>query len=461
MLTSTALNVVILAAGRGTRMCSAQPKVMQKLAGRPVLQYVIQSARTLSPAKIIVVYGYGGAQVKAFLENQDLILVEQPELLGTGHALLQAVPYLDRGARILVLYGDVPLIRAETLKLLIDACSENKLVLLTQFMKDPHGYGRIVRDLYGSVTRIVEEKDADENLKEILEINTGFMCIPETCLNDLLVRLENGNAQKEYYLTDVVELAVSDGMNVDAVSITDSDEALGINDRYQLACAEKALRTRSALELLREGVTLMDPERIDVRGEIVCGKDVEIDVGCIFEGKISIGNNVKVGAYSILRDVYIGNDVKILPYTLIEESHIDDSCRIGPYARIRPGTKLGREVHIGDFVEIKNATIGNETKINHMSYVGDSEVGQRVNIGAGTITCNYDGANKNHTVIGDDVFIGSDSQLVAPVVVESGATIGAGSTITRTVAEGTLALSRVKQTSVSNWVRPQNNNKQE
>ncbi|MDE3208647.1 MAG: bifunctional UDP-N-acetylglucosamine diphosphorylase/glucosamine-1-phosphate N-acetyltransferase GlmU, partial [Pseudomonadota bacterium] len=406
MSTAVISNIVILAAGKGTRMVSAQPKVMQKLAGQPMLAHVLQTAVLLQPAKIIVVYGYGAEQVSSFLVNQDVVLVHQKELLGTGHALLQALPYIDHHAKVLIMYGDVPLLHPDTLKALMHKVDRNNLSLLTQQIVNPLGYGRVVRDRYGAVKRIVEEKDATESEKKIDEINTGVMCILAEQLGDLLPKINNLNAQKEYYLTDLIDLAAREGILINTFISTDMDETLGINNRTHLAMAEKILRKRAAERLLNQGVCVVDPDRIDVRGQLDCGTDVEIDIGCIFEGNVKIGDNVKVGAYSILRDVILGNNVQILPYTLMESAIAGNDSRIGPYARIRPGTQLGSGVHVGDFVEIKNAIIGNESKINHMSYVGDSEVGERVNIGAGTITCNFDGENKHRTIIGDNVFIG-------------------------------------------------------
>jgi len=447
------LNIVILAAGKGTRMYSDRPKVLHALAGRALVQHVIETAQTFNPGKICVIYGHGGDQVPQALGGYDASFVLQEPQLGTGHAVQQALPLLGDDSTTLVLYGDVPLIRAETLRqLLLHASALN---LLTQHLDHPAGYGRIVRDANGEVTAIVEEKDATQDQRAIKEVNTGILAAPTKMLRQWLEALRNDNAQGEYYLTDIVAMAVRDGVQVRTAHPAHDWEVLGVNSKLQLADLERQWQRVQAHHLLAQGVTLADPARIDVRGKLTCGRDVEIDVGCIFEGEVHLGNQVRVGAYSILRDADIGNGVHIAPYTVIDDATVGSRCLIGPYARLRPGTKLHDDVHIGNFVEVKNSEIAAHSKANHLSYIGDSTVGSRVNIGAGTITCNYDGANKHRTVIGDDAFIGSDTQLVAPVTVGKGATIGAGSTITRDTPDGELTLSRSKQVSISGWQRPQ------
>ena len=445
------MNIVILAAGLGKRMHSDLPKVLHLLAGKPLLQHVLESARALKPAKLCVVYGHGGGTVPERFGGDGVVMVMQERLLGTGHALKQALPHLVKGGITLVLCGDVPLIASNTLKRML---KPNQLTLMTVELDDPAGYGRIVRGKDGDVARIVEQKDASAAEKKIREVNTGIMALPTARLAGWLAKLDNKNAQKEYYLTDVVALAIKDGVKVSTVQPQHVWETLGVNSKAQLAQLERLYQTERARQLLERGVTIADPGRIDIRGEIACGRDVEIDIGCIFEGAVALGNNVKVGAYCVLKNVKIATRTELLPYCVIEGAEIGRDCRVGPYSRIRPGTLLDAEVHIGNFVEVKNSRIGPNSKSNHLSYVGDSEVGKNVNIGAGTITCNYDGANKHRTVIEDDVFIGSDTQLVAPVTVHKGATIAAGTTVTRDAPAGKLTISRVKQVSVSNWKRP-------
>lgn len=449
------LNVVILAAGLGKRMHSTLPKVLHPLAGKPLISHVLATARTLLPGKICVVYGYGGELVPQVINDDELIWVKQDPQMGTGHALLQTLPHLDSNGVTLVLYGDVPLTSVETLKKLIATSAESILALLTLELDDPSGYGRIVRSSEGhGVIAIVEEKDASESEHQICEINTGIMVVPNQFLHNWLPKLENKNSQKEYYLTDIVKMAVTDGVKVDATHPEHAWETLGINSKIQLAALERIYQDETAGRLLDQGVTLSDPSRIDIRGQLFCGSDVSIDINCIFEGAVQLGDGVRVGANCILKNTKIQAGTQIAPFSLIEDAEIGKDCRIGPYARIRPGTHLSDEVHIGNFVEIKNSSISTGSKANHLSYIGDSIVGKNVNIGAGTITCNYDGANKHQTIIEDNVFIGSDTQLIAPVTVAKGATIGAGSTITKTAPPESLTLSRAKQMSISNWKRP-------
>lgn len=449
------LNVVILAAGLGKRMHSTLPKVLHTLAGKPLISHVLATARTLLPGKICVVYGYGGELVPQVINDDELIWVKQDPQMGTGHALLQTLPHLDSNGVTLVLYGDVPLTSVETLKKLIATSAESILALLTLELDDPSGYGRIVRSSEGhGVIAIVEEKDASESEHQICEINTGIMVVPNQFLHNWLPKLENKNSQKEYYLTDIVKMAVTDGVKVDATHPEHAWETLGINSKVQLAALERIYQDETAGRLLDQGVTLSDPSRIDIRGQLFCGSDVSIDINCIFEGAVQLGDGVRVGANCILKNTKIQAGTQIAPFSLIEDAEIGKDCRIGPYARIRPGTHLSDEVHIGNFVEIKNSSISTGSKANHLSYIGDSIVGKNVNIGAGTITCNYDGANKHQTIIEDNVFIGSDTQLIAPVTVAKGATIGAGSTITKTAPPESLTLSRAKQMSISNWKRP-------
>jgi bifunctional UDP-N-acetylglucosamine pyrophosphorylase/glucosamine-1-phosphate N-acetyltransferase len=449
------LNIVILAAGLGKRMHSALPKVLHPLAGKPLLGHVLDTARLLSPQSICVVYGHGGEAVPQTIGNEGLTWVQQTPQLGTGHALMQALPHLDNTGMTLVLYGDVPLTSIETLRRLIATAGSKDFALLTVELADPAGYGRIVRnDERGGIVAIVEEKDASKAQRQIREINTGIMVIPNSYLHGWLYKLENKNAQKEYYLTDIVAMAVEDRIKVQAAQPAYDWETTGVNSKTQLAALERIYQNEYAKKLLDQGVTLADMLRIDIRGQLDCGRDVEIDINCIFEGHVQLADGVKVGAHSILRNVKVAAGSAIAPFSLIESAEIGKDCRIGPYARIRPGTKLASEVHIGNFVEVKNSTIAAGSKANHLSYIGDSIVGKNVNIGAGTITCNYDGANKYQTIIEDDVFVGSDTQLVAPVRVAQGSTIGAGSTITKDTPPETLTLSRAKQMSVDGWKRP-------
>lgn len=430
------VNVVILAAGQGKRMRSDLPKVLHPIAGKPMLALVIDTARQLDPEKICVVYGHGGELVREVLDAPDLLWAKQEPQLGTGHAVLQAMPVAVPPAPTLVLYGDVPLIRVETLRRLVAAAGENKLALLTAHLDNPHGYGRIVR-ADGQVTRIVEEKDADDAERAIKEINTGILVAPGEALARWLPQLGNRNAQGEYYLTDIVAMAVTEGMEVVTAHPDATWEADGVNSKSQLARLERIHQRNQAEMLMEQGVTLADPDRIDVRGELVCGRDVFIDVNCVFEGQVELQDGVRINANCVIQDAVVG------PQSII-----------GPFARLRPGTVLAEDVHIGNFVEVKNSQIAAHSKANHLAYIGDATVGSRVNVGAGTITCNYDGANKFRTVIEDDVFIGSDTQLVAPVTVGKGATLGAGTTLTKNAPPDSLTISRPKQVSLAGWKRP-------
>jgi bifunctional UDP-N-acetylglucosamine pyrophosphorylase/glucosamine-1-phosphate N-acetyltransferase len=449
-----ATQVVILAAGQGKRMRSRLPKVLQPLAGRPLLGHVLATARALSPARICVVVGHGGDAVRAALDSADVAWAEQSPQLGTGHAVMQALPRLDPAGVVVVLYGDVPLIGASTLRALVEAAGGGALALLAQTLDDPTGYGRIVRDAAGRVARIVEEKDADERERALREVNTGILAAPRAKLDGWLGRLRNDNAQREYYLTDIVAAAVADGVPVEVRQPSAAYECLGVNSKAELAALERRYQMNHADRLLEQGVTLADPARIDVRGELECGRDVSIDVNCIFEGRVVLGDGVKLGASCILKDVEVGAGTELRPFSIVEEARIGANARIGPYARIRPGTELADDVHIGNFVEVKASRIGRASKANHLAYVGDSTVGSGVNIGAGTITCNYDGAHKHRTVIEDDVHIGSDVQLIAPVTVGRGATIAAGATITDDVPPGGLTLTQKKQVTKPDWQRP-------
>ncbi|HMY61114.1 MAG TPA: bifunctional UDP-N-acetylglucosamine diphosphorylase/glucosamine-1-phosphate N-acetyltransferase GlmU [Nitrosomonas sp.] len=449
------LDIVILAAGVGKRMRSSLPKVLHKLAGKPLLKHAIDTAQTLSPRKIYIVYGHGGEQVLTEINDDQLTWVKQEPQLGTGHALLQVLPFLAKSGKTLVLLGDVPLIQENSLTQLVASASANNFALLTVTLANPFGYGRIIReDGTNQVSAIVEEKDANEIQRSINEINTGIMVLPNAYLHDYLPKLSNSNAQGEYYLTDIIKLAASSGIKIEAAQPHYEWEVSGINSKVQLAQLERAAQNFQAQQLLDAGVTLMDPSRIDIRGNLICGNNVEIDVNCIFEGTVTLGDNIKINANCIIRDTIISSGTTVLPFSLIDNAEIGKNCHIGPYARIRPGTRLDDNVHIGNFVEIKNSYIAMDSKANHLSYIGDATIGKKVNIGAGTITCNYDGAYKHQTIIEDNVFVGSDTQLIAPVKVAKGSTIGAGSTITRDTPEEQLTLSRAKQISVAGWKRP-------
>ena len=448
------LNVVILAAGQGKRMRSSLPKVLHRLAGRPLIEHVIATARALKPRRICVVYGHGGEQVPQAVKAPDLAFVRQRPQLGTGHALAQALPRLGASGITLVLYGDVPLIEVETLRSMLAGAGE-RLTVLTTELDDPAGYGRIVRNRRGAITAIVEEKDASAAQRRVREINTGIMALPAARLGGWLSRLDNRNAQREYYLTDVVRLALADRVEVATVKAQAASEALGVNSTAQLAQLERICQQRYAGRLLEQGVTLADPTRLDVRGDLACGAGVTIDVNCVFEGRIKLADRVAIGANCVLKNTEVGPGTRIEPFTLIDEAKIGGNCRVGPYARIRPGTRLARDVHIGNFVEVKASEIAAHSKANHLSYIGDSSVGRNVNIGAGTITCNYDGAQKHRTVIEDDVHIGSDVQLVAPVTVARGATVGAGTTVWKDTPPGGLVINAKTQEHRRGWKRPQ------
>ena len=448
------MNIVILAAGTGKRMRSALPKVLHPLAGRPLLSHVIATARTLQPSRLVVVVGHGAEQVQAAVAAPDVQFAVQAEQLGTGHAVRQALPLLDPAQPTLVLYGDVPLTRASTLRRLVDTAREGSYGILTVTLDDPTGYGRIVRDAAGFVTRIVEQKDASPEQLKIAEINTGIIITPTGQLAMWLGALKNENAQGEYYLTDVVELAIEAGFDVVTSQPDDEWETLGVNSKAQLAELERIHQHTIADALLVDGVTLADPARLDVRGTLRCGRDVLIDVNCVFEGNVTLADNVTIGPNCVIRNASVGAGTRIDAFTHIDGAELGANTVIGPYARLRPGAQLADEAHVGNFVEVKNAVIGHGSKANHLTYIGDADIGARVNIGAGTITCNYDGANKFRTVIEDDVFVGSDTQLVAPVRVGRGVTIAAGTTIWKDVAEGVLALNEKTQTAKSGYVRP-------
>jgi bifunctional UDP-N-acetylglucosamine pyrophosphorylase/glucosamine-1-phosphate N-acetyltransferase len=448
------MNIVILAAGTGKRMRSALPKVLHRLAGRPLLSHVIDTARALKPARIVVVVGHGADAVREAVGAPDIAFALQAEQLGTGHAVQQALPLLDPAQPTLVLYGDVPLTKPSTLKRLADAAVEGRYGILTVTLDNPTGYGRIVRDAGGYVTRIVEQKDATPEELRIAEINTGIVVTPTAQLAMWLGALRNDNAQGEYYLTDVVEHAIEAGFDVVTTQPDEEWETLGVNSKAQLAELERIHQRNLADALLAAGVTIIDPARFDVRGELTCGRDVSIDVNCVFEGNVTLADGVTVGANCVLRDATIGAGVRIEPFTHIEGAQVGAHAVLGPYARLRPGAVLGDEAHVGNFVEVKNATFGHGAKANHLTYIGDADIGARVNVGAGTITCNYDGANKHRTVIEDDVFIGSDTQFVAPVRVGRGVTIAAGTTVWKDVPEGTLVLNEKTQVTRAGYVRP-------
>ncbi|WP_206203005.1 bifunctional UDP-N-acetylglucosamine diphosphorylase/glucosamine-1-phosphate N-acetyltransferase GlmU [Thioalkalivibrio sp. XN8] len=449
-----ALHVVILAAGQGTRMKSARPKVLQPLAGRPLLAHVLGRALGLGAHATHVVYGHGGDAVPAAFPDADVNWVLQAEQLGTGHAVAQAMPAIPDDSTVLVLYGDVPLIEARTLKPLVEKARGGSLAVLGVRLEDPTGYGRLIREAAGRVVRIVEQKDASDSELRVSEVNTGIMAAPAKRLRAWLEGLCNNNSQGEYYLTDVVAAAVADDVPVEAMLAPTMTEVLGINDRRQLAGLETTLRKRITEELMAAGVTLVDPARVDVRGRVECGRDVVIDVNAIFEGVVVLGDDVVIGPNVVIRDSRLGAGCRVHANTMIEEADIGPNCELGPFARFRPGAVLAEGVKVGNFVELKKSRVGTGSKVNHLSYIGDAEIGTRVNVGAGTITCNYDGANKHRTVIGDDAFIGSNTALVAPVEIGPGATIGAGSTVSKDAPAGELTVARGKQVTVRGWKRP-------
>ena len=454
------MNIVILAAGQGKRMHSHLPKVLHPLAGKALVSHVIDCARALAPQTLCLVYGHGGDVLRAALPAPDLAWALQEPQLGTGHAVQQALPYLAKEGTTLILYGDVPLIRAETLKRLVHAAHE-ALAILTVELPDAHGYGRIVRDPAGTVVRIVEQKDATADELRIGEINSGIMAMPTARLADWLARLSNDNAQNEYYLTDVVGMAVAEGLSIRTENPDDAWEVAGVNSKVQLAELERIAQRATAERLMEGGVRLADPARIDVRGELVCGRDVFIDVNCVFEGRVELAEAVEIGPNCVLKNARIGAGTRIAAFTHIDDAVVGAGGQIGPFARLRPGAELAEQVHIGNFVEIKKSTIAAQSKVNHLAYIGDATIGSRVNVGAGTITCNYDGANKFRTIIEDDAFIGSDTQLVAPVTVGRGATLGAGTTLTKNAPPDTLTISRAKQVSIAGWTRPVKSAKRE
>ncbi|NLZ09854.1 bifunctional UDP-N-acetylglucosamine diphosphorylase/glucosamine-1-phosphate N-acetyltransferase GlmU [Neopusillimonas aromaticivorans] len=450
------LNIVILAAGLGKRMQSSLPKVLHAVAGKSMLAHVIENARMLEPSRIVVVVGHGADAVKAaFAHEAGLDFVLQSPQQGTGHAVMQAVPVLDDDPQsvTLVLYGDVPLVQSNTLRNLLDACGGG-VAILTEKLSDPTGYGRIVRNGSGQVQRIVEHKDATAEELTLNEVNTGILAAPTARLKHWLSQLRNDNAQGEYYLTDIIGMAVAEGISVGAAHPSASWETLGVNSRAQQAQLERLWQAEQARRLLDDGVTLADPGRFDLRGTLQCGRDVFIDVGCVFEGHVVLEDGVRVGPHCVIRHSHVGAGTFIDAFSHLDNARIGQSARIGPYARLRPGADIGDTAHVGNFVEIKNSQLGKGSKANHLAYIGDAHVGERVNIGAGTITCNYDGVNKFQTVIEDDVFIGSDTQLVAPVRVGKGATLGAGTTLTKDAPAGQLTLSRTRQQTVPGWQRP-------
>jgi bifunctional UDP-N-acetylglucosamine pyrophosphorylase/glucosamine-1-phosphate N-acetyltransferase len=455
------LIVVILAAGQGTRMCSNLPKVLHEVGGVSMLGHSISTAEELGADKIVVVYGHGGEQVIKAIDNDSLAWVEQARQLGTGHAVQQAIPHFKNKGNetVLILYGDVPLVKADTLQSLLAAQKSAAMAILSTRLEDPFGYGRIIRDNEGIVLQITEEKDADEATRQINEINTGILCASSKHLSQWLSEIKNDNKQNEYYLTDCVELAVAQGHLVEAIVCEDATEVMGVNSRIHLAEVEQVYQSRLRQELMLQGVTLRNPESVYIEGHIETSKDIVIEPNVTLRGKIQLGENVVISTNCVLKDCSIAAGTTIYPNTVIEGAVIGEKCEIGPFARVRPDAQLSSKVKLGNFVEVKKSTLAMGAKVNHLSYIGDAEVGEKTNIGAGTICCNYDGANKHKTIIGNDVFIGSDTQLVAPVSVEDGATIGAGSTITKDVSAGKLALSRSKQVTVDNWQRPKKQTK--
>jgi len=453
------LSVVILAAGQGKRMKSSLPKMLQPLAGRPMLAHVIDTARSLEPANIHVVYGHGGDRVREALKDQPVSWVLQAEQLGTGHAVMQALPQLRDDHLVLILNGDGPLIRRQTLVDFTKLASAKSMALLTVMLADPTGYGRVLRNSRGQVRRIIEEKDASKAERKVRECNSGIMAIPGKLLRKWLGRLKNDNSQGEYYLTDVIGLAVRDKVTIKPFIAPSAEEVLGVNDKVQLAEVEAIRRRMIARDLMLAGLTLADPARLDVRGSFTHGSDCFIDVNVILEGKVKLGDRVRIGPNCVIRDTEIGDDTEVFASCVIDSAHIGSRCNIGPFARFRATSTLANEVHIGNFVEVKNSTIRDGSKANHLTYVGDAQIGSRVNLGAGTIIANYDGANKHLTIIEDDVHTGSNSVLVAPITVGAGATVGAGSTVTKEVPPGKLTVARQKQVTIEGWQRPKKQKK--
>ncbi len=446
--------VIILAAGKGTRMRSNLPKVLQPLAGRPLLGHVIETAKKLQAANIITIFGHGGDLVRDAFAAEKVEWVEQTEQLGTGHAVKVTLPVLPKDGVSLILSGDVPCVQQSTLQKLVDASTATGIGLVTLTLDDSTGYGRIVRE-NGKIQAIVEHKDASEQQRQIKEINTGIYCVSNAKLHEWLPKLSNNNAQGEYYLTDIVAMAIADGMEIASIQPEFAFEVEGVNDRIQLAALEREFQKYQAKALMQQGVHLIDPSRFDLRGQLTVGKDVRIDINVIVEGECEFGDNVEIGAGCVIKNTKIAANTKVQPYSVFDQAVVGGNVQIGPFARLRPGAKLGNEVHIGNFVEVKNSSIGVGSKANHFAYLGDAEIGADSNIGAGTITCNYDGANKHKTIIGDDVFIGTNNSLVAPVKIGNGATTGAGSTITRDVADHALAVERSQQFTKENYQRPQ------
>lgn len=448
------IDVVVLAAGQGTRMKSNKPKVLHGIAGKPMLQHVIDASKALDNSKCHLIVGHGSEQVKSVINEGNLIWVQQTEQLGTGHAVQQALPGLSDESTTLILYGDVPLIKTDTLQRLLEIAQRGVVALLTVNLDDPTGYGRIVRSADGNVTAIVEHKDARPEQHKINEINTGILALPTALLKRWLPQLSNDNAQGEYYLTDIIGMASQDGVSIDTAQPEDAEEVQGVNNRLQLAELERYYQFQQAKYLMTEGATLADPNRVDVRGNINIGRDIEIDINVVFEGRVVLGDNVSIGPNCVIKDAEIAAGAVIHANSHIDGAVIESQCNIGPYARLRPGTKMAEGAKVGNFVETKKSYIGTGSKVNHLSYIGDAEIGKNVNVGAGTITCNYDGVNKFKTELGDDVFIGSNSSLVAPVNIQAGATVGAGSTITNDISTGQLAVGRGKQRNIDNWQRP-------
>jgi len=451
---SAPLDIVVLAAGKGTRMHSNKPKVLHSLGGRPLLAHVIASARTLGSDRILVIVGHGADQVEAQLAAEDIQFVEQREQLGTGHAVQQALPHLRDDAKVLILYGDVPLTRPETLNQLAGAVSEQSIGLLTVELPEPGAYGRILRDQAGNVEAIVEYKDATEAQRQVREINTGILAATARQLRRWLPKLSNNNAQGEYYLTDIIAMAREDGLNIQVAQPEEAQEVEGINNRQQQAALERYYQQRQARELMAQGVTLLDPARFDCRGRLSAGRDVVIDINCVFEGEVRLEDGVELGPNCYLKDAVIGARSRVLANSVIEGAQVAENCTIGPFARLRPGTHLAKDAKVGNFVEIKKAEIGAGSKINHLSYIGDTRMGAGVNVGAGTITCNYDGVNKFVTEISDGVFIGSNTAMVAPVTLGANSTTGAGSVITKDVEPEELAIARGRQRNIQGWQRP-------